>query len=263
MTAPVPPDLAAELEAEPGWMYPYELGDKRAPLLHPRLESFHATRASMIEAAVRETLAAAGPKSRALDLACSEGWFAQRLLDWGAGEVLGIDVRPQSVRRAELVRDYLGLDAARLRFTAADALALHAEELGQFDVVLCLGLIYHVENPMGLLRLARSLTGSLCVIESQTTRVETPALIGFAARQSFDATDAVVAVHYESDQDANPLASFGGALSFCPNSAALELMAAQAGFADLRFAEPDSRHDPDFHSGDRVVLLAGRGGPGG
>jgi tRNA (mo5U34)-methyltransferase len=263
MTAPLPVELAAELEAEPGWMYPYELGDRRAPLMHPMLESFHATRASMIEAPVREALAAAGAKSRALDLACSEGWFAQRLLDWGAGEVLGIDVRPQSVRRAELVRDYLGLDAGRLSFIAADALALDANQLGEFDVVLCLGLIYHVENPMGVLRLARSLTGSLCVIESQTTRVETPALIGFAARQAFEATDAVVAVHYESDQDANPLASFGGALSFCPNSSALWLMATHAGFADVRLAEPGPGHDPDFHSGDRALLLARPGDPGG
>jgi len=39
----------------------------------------------MIEGPVREALAAAGPEATALDLACCEGWFSHRLLEWGAG----------------------------------------------------------------------------------------------------------------------------------------------------------------------------------
>jgi ubiquinone/menaquinone biosynthesis C-methylase UbiE len=256
MTRRLPAALLAELDCEPAWMYAWELGAARAPLAHPVLESIHATRASLIEQRVREVLAAAGPDARALDLACCEGWFAHRLLDWGADEVLGVDVREQSIVRAELVRDYLELDAERLRFQTADVLTLTAEELGSFDVVLCLGLIYHVEHPMGVLRLARELTRGLCVIESQTARVETPALFGFGARQSFEATDAVIAVHHEDDQATNPLASFGGALSFCPNLEALRLMTSVAGFGEVTGAQPGPGHDPDFHSGDRALLFA-------
>ena len=47
---PLPAELAAELDREPGWMYPWSLGRRRAPLLHPMLESQHATRASLMEA---------------------------------------------------------------------------------------------------------------------------------------------------------------------------------------------------------------------
>ncbi len=201
-------------------------------------------------------LAAAGPQARALDLACCEGWFAHRLLDWGAHEVIGVDIREQSVRRAELVRDYLGIDAQRLRFETGDVLALRPEDLGTFDVVLCLGLIYHVEHPMGVLRLARALTRDLCVIESQTARVETPALFGFGSRETFEATDAVIAIHREADQATNPLASPSGALSFCPNPVALRLMATAAGFGEISPAVLGPGHDPDFHTGDRAVLFA-------
>lgn len=256
MTPSLPAALADELDRAPAWMYPWQLGARHAPTLHPILEGFHATRAALVEQEVREALAAAGPSARAIDLACCEGWFAHRLLEWGAREVVGIDIREQSVRRAELVRDYLGLDADRLRFRTADVLELAAEELGGFDVVLCLGLIYHVEHPMGVLRLARKLTRGLCVVESQTARVETPALFGFGARHSFEATDAVVALHHEADQATNPLASYGGALSFCPNPAALLLMTTAAGFGEISRAEPGEGHDPDFHTGDRVVLFA-------
>lgn len=251
--------LREELDRDPPWMYSWQLGARRTRAAHTLLDSIHATRASLIEDEVRAELAAAGPAPCALDLACCEGWFAHRLLDWGAGEVLGIDVREQSVRRAELVRDHLGIDAGRLRFRTADVLGLTARELGRFDVVLCLGLVYHVEHPMGVLRLARELTRGLCVIESQTARVETPALFGFGSRSAFEATDAVIAVHRESDQATNQLASYGGALSFCPNAAALRLMTVTAGFADVRRADPGPGHDPDFHSGDRALLFARRG----
>lgn len=256
MTATLPAELAAELDCDPAWMYGWRLGTRLAPILHPFLESVHATRASMIEERVRDALATAGPSARAIDLACCEGWFGHRLLDWGANVVLGIDIRAQSVRRAELVRDYLGVDPKRLRFRTADVLDLDVDELGSFDVVLCLGLIYHVEHPMGVLRPARALTRGLCVIESQTARVETPALFGFGARQAFEATDAVLAIHHESDQATNPLASSGGVLSFCPNPTALRLMTAAAGFGEIRRGRPGPEHDPDFHTGDRTILFA-------
>ncbi len=48
----------------------------------------------------------------------------------------------------------------------------------------------------------------------------------------------------------------GAALSFCPNPAALRLMATAAGFRDVEAAKPGEGHDPDFHTGDRAVLLA-------
>jgi SAM-dependent methyltransferase len=250
------PALLDELGREPRWMYGWQLGSRRAPVLHPMLESIHATRAALVEPAVREVLAAAGPGSRALDLACCEGWFAHQLLEWGAEEVVGVDIRAQSVRRAELVRDHLGVPADRLDFRVADVLGLTPEDLGEFDVVLCLGLIYHVEDPMGVLRLARSVTRSLCALETQTARVDGPALVGFGSRDAFEATDAVLAVHHEIDQPANPLASHGGVLSFCPNAPALRLMLRAAGFSDVRPAVPGPDHDPDFHTGDRLVVLA-------
>src|SRR5205807_5462223 len=112
----------------------------------------------MIEPVARDALAAAGTGATAIDLACSEGWFSQRLLDWGATSALGVDIRDVNVRRATLVRDHFGIDPATLSFLRADVHALDAERLGTFDVVLVLGLVYHLEDPVGMLRIARALT---------------------------------------------------------------------------------------------------------
>lgn len=250
------PELIEELEKPPLWMYAWELEGRVAPIIHPTVASIHATRAALLEGPVRAALEAAGPGARALDLACCEGWFSHQLLEWGAAEVLGVDIREQSIRRADLVRDHLGVSPDRLQFRHADVLDLDPATLGTFDVVLCVGLIYHVENPMGILRLARELTGSLFAVETQTARIETPALFGFGARNAFESTDAAMAVHFEADQGDNPLASYGGVVSFCPNPAALWTMMQAAGYSDIERLIPGPGHDPDFFTGDRTVLVA-------
>jgi hypothetical protein len=56
----------------------------------------------------------------------------------------------------------------------ADVFNLHRERMGTFDVVLCLGLIYHLENPIGALRIARALTAAVCVVESQLVEPHEP-----------------------------------------------------------------------------------------
>ena len=148
--------------------------------------------------------------------------------------MVGVDIREQSIRRAELVRDYLGVDAGSWRCGPRTRSPWTPRSSAASTSSCALGSIYHVEHPMGVLRLARALTRGLCVIESQTARAETPVLFGFGSRQAFEATDAVIAVHHEADQGTNPLASAGGVLSFCPNPAALRLMAATAGFRDVQ-----------------------------
>src|SRR6476661_8717518 len=85
--------LDEELKAQP-WIYPWRLRDgSEVRVANAELPSIHRTRAEMIESRVRAALTAAGPEATALDLACNEGWFSQRLLEWGAQRVVGLDVR--------------------------------------------------------------------------------------------------------------------------------------------------------------------------
>ena len=44
MTARLPAALVDELAREPAWMYAWQFGPRRAPILHPFLDSIHATR---------------------------------------------------------------------------------------------------------------------------------------------------------------------------------------------------------------------------
>lgn len=256
---PISPELAAEVGTDPAWMYPWSLSRRVVtPVLDSELPSIHATRAELIEGPVREALADAGRGATALDLACNEGWFSHRLLDWGAARVVGVDIRGENIRRAELVRQHFGIPRERLELVEGDAYELQPERYGAFDVVLLLGLLYHVENPMGLIRRAYALTRSLCVIESQLTRQTDPIVHGWGVSEQWVTADGSFAARIESDSEGNPLASATGVLSLIPNRVALEQMARLAGFTNVKFAQADARHNPQYVAGDRAVLLAWR-----
>ena len=242
----------------PPWAYPWRLRDGRdVALMTPELASVHSTRAGLIEERVRAALAAAGPGATALDLACNEGWFSHRLLEWGASRVLAIDVREDNIRRATLLRDHFEIPPQRLELRQADVFDINPGELGEFDVVLVLGLIYHVENPMGVLRLARACTRVLCVIESQLTRQTAPVVHGQGRSDVLHEAEGSFAVVVEGDDGPLPsLASTGDVLSLIPNLTALTQMTRVAGFAGTEVAVPGPDHNPQYLRGDRAVVFA-------
>jgi tRNA (mo5U34)-methyltransferase len=251
-------ELAAELEAEPRWMYPWELQPGlRAPILADELETVHSTRRDLIEGPVRERLAEAGERATALDLACNEGYFSHLLLEWGAARVVGIDIRDVHIRRATLVRDHFGINPASLALELGDVFALDAARLGTFDVVLNLGLIYHVEDPVGAIRRARERTapGGLCVVESQLTRQTEPIVHGWGQSGSFEQAEASFAARLELDQASNTLASAGGVVSLIPNRAALELSMRAAGLEDVGFLIPVAGQNEQYVLGDRAIAV--------
>jgi hypothetical protein len=249
--------LMEEVEKPPAWMYPWQLeGGVVTPVVGPELPDIHRTRLALMEGPVRAALSAAGPNATVIDLACNEGWFSHRVLEWGASRVLGIDIRPQLIRRAELVRAHFEIPPERFELRCADVFDLNASELGTFDVVLCLGLIYHLENPIGAMRLARALTRGVCVIESQLTRQEEAIVLGNGQSDLYEESRASFAARVETDWEDNMLASAGGVVSLTPNRAALLQGAAAVGFTELELAPAAPDHNRQYVLGDRAVLIA-------
>lgn len=250
-------ELAREVSEGPPWMFPWQLAPSvEVPLVGDNLPPVHRTRLDLLRRPVCEALAAAGSNATALDLACSEGWFAHRLLEWGAARVVGVDIRELNVRRAELVRDHFGIPPERLEFRHADVFDLDLDDLGSFDVVMVLGLVYHLEDPVGAMRRARALTRGLCVVESQLTRQDRPLVHGNGSGEALLTSPASFAAVVEADAAHNQLASAPGILSLVPNRAALEAMVRVAGFDDVAFATPAPHHDRQYLRGDRAVVLA-------
>ena len=94
----------------------------------------------------------------ALDVACGLGFFSALLAEAGL-KVKGFDGRLENVIEAR--RRF-----PRIPFAERDIEDRQIVELGEFDLVLCFGLLYHLENPMRAIRHLRALTGQGLLLES-------------------------------------------------------------------------------------------------
>lgn len=96
---------------------------------------------------------------RILDLGAYECGFSIELAEHGA-QVTAVEVREQHAVKGEFVRRARGLDTLTIR--QGDIRELGSLVEGEFDVVLCLGLIYHLD--------ARDAVAMLNEIARRTTR---------------------------------------------------------------------------------------------
>jgi hypothetical protein len=109
---------------------------------------------------------------RILDLACLEGGFAIELGARGATAV-GIDGRRGHIAKAEFARNALGLP--NVTFAVDDVRNVTRARYGGFDVVLCLGILYHLAE-RDLFPFARAITDCsdhLLVVDTVLT-IEAP-----------------------------------------------------------------------------------------
>jgi hypothetical protein len=90
---------------------------------------------------------------RVLDLACLEGLYATEFARHGA-QAVGIEGREANIAKARFTKEALGLE--NLTFFQDDIRNLNPEKYGYFDVVLCLGVFYHLDAP-AIFRLAEQM----------------------------------------------------------------------------------------------------------
>ncbi len=238
----------------PGWMYEFDLGDGvKTQTLGPELSSVHVTRERMVFPILDRLYPRGLEEADCLDVACNEGYFSHQLYRRGA-RVKGIDIREINVERARTIQEILGFDRRRLSFERADFFDLK-EAPGTYEVSLFLGILYHIENPMGALRLLHHLTRTLAVVETQLTRQHGPIQSGCGESGVFRETLGSVSVFLEEDMEENNLAAYRS-LSFVPNPAVVPLMLHTAGFATVLRVEPSPDLNSQFVNGDRGVFLA-------
>ena len=98
-----------------------------------------------------------------LDVGCNAGFYAIETKRRGAARVLGVDSQRNLIRQAVFVRDLLGLDIEYRRLTVYD---LDPHELGQFDITLALGLVYHLKHLVLALERLFVTTRELLILET-------------------------------------------------------------------------------------------------
>src|SRR5262249_43019568 len=140
------------------WFYHFKLpgGAVTETYLPEDVTPIHTTREQMLFQVLDPIFHGRWHTVTCVDLACHQGYFSQKLAEKGCRHVLGLDARPQHIEDAELIRAAYGRE--NLTFRVGSVTELDPARLGTFDVVLMFGLLYHLENPLGAVKLARALT---------------------------------------------------------------------------------------------------------
>jgi tRNA (mo5U34)-methyltransferase len=98
-----------------------------------------------------------------LDIGCNAGFYSLEMKRRGADRVLGIDFDPDYLAQARFAAEVAGLDIAFEQLSVYDVGRLRE----RFDVVLFLGVLYHLRHPLLALDLIReTVTKDLLVFQS-------------------------------------------------------------------------------------------------
>ncbi|MDC0092755.1 class I SAM-dependent methyltransferase [Alphaproteobacteria bacterium] len=98
-----------------------------------------------------------------LDIGCNDGWVLQQLSDLPFNKMVGIEPREKNINKGHIVRKILKLESS-VEYRIGDIESLKNEV---FDIVICAGLLYHVESIPFALRKVREACKHLLFIESR------------------------------------------------------------------------------------------------
>ena len=207
--------------------------DKISPFDLPSAQDFNKVRQDFIGRFLRDVRQQIALKTT-LDVGCGVGYFSRFLSDLGF-DVQGIDGRNENVQEA-------ARRSPDIKFLVADAENLPLLELNVCDFVLCVGLLYHLENPFRAVRSLHRLTSKALLIES---------MCASGSRPNMELID-------ESHEDNQALTY----VAFYPSEPCLIKMLYRAGFPYVYAFEKLPPH-PLFHASfwrrkARTMLVASK-----
>ncbi len=160
--------LKQRIDAFPRWHYQFDFGDGvLTPLADPAEANRHEQRRRYFFDALVRLHGGSLQGKRVLDLGCNAGFWSLQAIEAGADFILGVDGRQMHVEQAELVFEAKGVDRSRYRFEEANIFTHDFAE--KFDIVLCLGLMYHISKPFELFELFDGVDASVVVIDTSVS----------------------------------------------------------------------------------------------
>jgi tRNA (mo5U34)-methyltransferase len=164
-----------------------------------------------------------------LDIGCNAGFFSIEMKRRGADRVIGIDSDPRYLAQARLAADVAGADIEFRQLTVYQV----AELRERFDVVLFLGVLYHLRHPLLALDLLHEhVTSDLLVFQSMLRGSPEAGPVAddypFSETAVFDRLD-FPRLHFIERKYSGDQTNW-----WIPNRACMEAMLRSAGFEVLR-----------------------------
>ncbi|MGQ3355445.1 MAG: TIGR04290 family methyltransferase [Phreatobacter sp.] len=160
-----------------------------------------------------------------LDIGCNAGFYSMEMKRRGAARVVGIDSDPRYLAQARLAAEVVELDIEFRELSIYDVAALGE----RFDIVLFMGVLYHLRHPLLALDLIHEhVAGDMLVFQSMQRGASEVAPV--ASDYDFFDTDhfdraGYPKMHFVEHQYAHDWTNW-----WVPNAACAEAMLRSAGF---------------------------------
>ncbi len=206
------------------WHYPHDLGD--GVVTKPWwdwLPYWHNVRRQAIFGQVHEIFGPSLKGLRCLDMACNSGFWSFEMIDRGADSVYAFDVTEPMIEGALFVRNCRKdkPEYQRIEFDVADYNAVNLPDDG-FDLVLCLGMMYHLTDVYGVAQRVTRTTKRVAIIDSSVSDLSGDVL--------------------EIPPEGKYFWISKGEFSFVPTRDALRRIFRQAGFTKVTSWMPEEGH---------------------
>jgi tRNA (mo5U34)-methyltransferase len=169
-----------------------------------------------------------------LDIGCNAGFFSMEMKRRGAARVLGIDFDPDYLRQARFAAEVEGLEIEFREMSVYDVGALGE----RFDLVLFIGVLYHLRHPLLALDLIHEhVAREMVVFQSMQRGSERvlPLASDYAFSESAIFDDpGYPRLHFIEREYAHDPTNW-----WTPNRACSEAMLRSAGFEILSHPEPE------------------------
>lgn len=216
-------DIRARVEALGDWFHNMDLSGVRTAPNH-FLYDYPQNKFSRFAHAIPEDLSG----RTVLDIGCNAGFYAIEMKRRGAARVVGIDSDPRYLAQARLAAEVLGADIEFAELSVYDVAALGE----RFDLVLFMGLFYHLRHPLLALDLVHDHVARDLLL-FQTLQRGSAEVDPVAADHDFFKTDhfdspGYPRLHFIEHEYAGDWTNW-----WAPNAAASQAMLRSAGFGIL------------------------------
>ena len=169
-------EIKEKIASFPRWHYQFDLKGNLTPIFEENWINRHQQRKKYFFDPLVHLFGGSLAGKRVLDLGCNAGFWSLCAVEAGCDYVLGVDGRQMHVDQANFVFEVKEIENRRYDFVADNLFDVNLRRFGTFDVVLCLGLMYHISKHMVLMEKISEVNSDVLLIDTSLSTLLGPYL---------------------------------------------------------------------------------------
>jgi tRNA (mo5U34)-methyltransferase len=159
-------EIRRKIASFPSWHYQFDLKGNLTPIWQEDRVNRHRQRKRYFFDPLVDLVGGSLAGKRVLDLGCNAGFWSLCAAEAGCDYVLGIDGRQSHIDQANFVFEVNEIQTDRYDFVTGNLFDVDLGQFGSFDIVLCLGLMYHISKHMVLMEKISEVNNDILVIDT-------------------------------------------------------------------------------------------------